>query len=253
MLVAGDTRSTAALEFRPRQLIDARLDKSLDHRDVGRPLSSARQSQGRGMITIVDYGTSNLGSMRNMLKKLGVKSTIASCPQVLDDAAKIIVPGVGSFDAGMKKLTESGMLEVLTRKATVEKVPVLGVCLGMQLMTRGSEEGRLSGLGWIDGKTVGFRRDVDPGIRIPHMGWNSVQASKKSAVLEGLQSAPRFYFAHSFFVSLVDSQDLLLEAAYGSQSFAAAFEKDNLVGVQFHPEKSHRYGMLLIRNFAEST
>jgi glutamine amidotransferase len=203
------------------------------------------------MITIVDYGTSNLGSMQNILKKVGATSKIAASPEDLRDAKKIIVPGVGSFDAGMKKLQQSGMVPLLNDKVLVERVPTLGVCLGMQLMTGGSEEGELAGLGWIEAQTLRFDQQSDPGLKVPHMGWNQVTTVKTSALTAEFPPEPRFYFAHSFYVSCKSQDDVLLKASYGAGTFTAAFQKDNLMGAQFHPEKSHRFGMLFLRNFVE--
>lgn len=203
------------------------------------------------MITIVDYGTSNLGSMANMLRKLGHASSIASTPAQLENASKIIVPGVGSFDAGMRKLAESGMIPMLTQKVIEQKVPTLGVCLGMHLMTRSSEEGVLPGLGWLPAATVRFDQVAEPNLRVPHMGWNLVHAAKESPLIAAMPEDTRFYFAHSFFVKLDTPADLLLEARYGASSFAAAVARDNIMAGQFHPEKSHRFGMWLLKNFAE--
>lgn len=203
------------------------------------------------MITIVDYGTSNLGSMSNMLRKIGHPSRIASSPDALEDASKIIIPGVGSFDAGMRKLQESGMIPALNRKVMEQRVPTLGVCLGMQLMARRSEEGELPGLGWLPAEAVRFDQIAQPDLRVPHMGWNEVSAAKDSPLIADMSEETRFYFAHSYFVQLDDPGDLLLEARYGSSGFAAAVARDNILAGQFHPEKSHRFGMWLLKNFAE--
>lgn len=202
------------------------------------------------MITIVDYGTSNLGSMRNMLKKIGAQCIVASSPEHILSASKIIIPGVGAFDAGMRKLRQSGLVDALNEKALVEKVPVLGVCLGMQLMTRGSEEGELPGLGWLDAETVRFDQKADPDLRVPHMGWNLV-APAKQTLFAAAEGELRFYFAHSYFVRPRDPDDVLFEAHYGSHRFAAAVQTGNIVGAQFHPEKSHRFGIDFLRNFVE--
>lgn len=203
------------------------------------------------MITIVDYGTSNLGSMQNMLKKIGASSKIAASPQDLEDATKIIVPGVGSFDAGMKKLKQSGMIPALNKKAIVERVPTLGVCLGMQLMTESSEEGELPGLSWIEARTVRFDQSLDPNLKVPHMGWNEVSPAKPSAFTAQFPLRARFYFAHSFHVMCRSAEDVLLTFAYGANIYAAAFQRGNLMGAQFHPEKSHRFGMTFLKNFVE--
>lgn len=203
------------------------------------------------VITIVDYGTSNLGSMRNMLKKVGVASKIASVPQDIADATKIIVPGVGAFDAGMRKLQQSGMVPALNQKVLMDRVPTLGVCLGMQLMTEGSEEGELAGLGWIEARALRFDQASDPTIKVPHMGWNEVTAVKPSGLTEQFPSGARFYFAHSFHVICRKADDVLLTFAYGANTFTAAFQRGNLMGAQFHPEKSHSFGMALLKNFVE--
>jgi glutamine amidotransferase len=203
------------------------------------------------VITIVDYGTSNLGSMQNMLRKIGTASRIAASPHDLEDATKIIVPGIGSFDAGMNKLQQSGMIPVLNRKVLVERIPILGVCLGMQLMTESSEEGELPGLGWIEAQTLRFDQRSDPGLKVPHMGWNEVIPAKPSALIAEFPSEARFYFAHSFYVKCKSAEDVLLRFSYGANTFAAAFQRGNLMGAQFHPEKSHRFGMAFFRNFVE--
>jgi imidazole glycerol-phosphate synthase subunit HisH len=203
------------------------------------------------VITIVDYGTSNLGSMRNMLKKIGAASRIASVPQDLEGATKVIVPGVGAFDAGMRKLQQSGMVPALNRKVQVERVPTLGVCLGMQLMTEGSEEGELAGLGWIEARAQRFDQASDPDIKVPHMGWNEVTTVKPSGLTVQFPPEARFYFAHSFHVICRKAEDVLLTFAYGANTFTAAFQRGNLIGAQFHPEKSHSFGMALLKNFVE--
>jgi imidazole glycerol-phosphate synthase subunit HisH len=203
------------------------------------------------VITIVDYGTSNLGSMQNMLKKIGIPSKIAASAHDLQDATKIIVPGVGSFDAGMRKLRESGMIPVLNQKVLVERIPTLGVCLGMQLMTESSEEGELPGLSWIAAQTLRFDQRSDPTLRVPHMGWNEVIPAKASLLITDFPPEARFYFAHSFYVMCKSAEDVLFRVSYGKNTFAAAFQRGNLMGAQFHPEKSHRFGMTFLKNFAE--
>lgn len=205
----------------------------------------------RPVITIVNYGTSNLGSMRNMLKKVGAGCKIASVPQDLADATKIIVPGVGAFDAGMRKLQQSGMVAALNQKVLEERVPTLGVCLGMQLMTEGSEEGELPGLGWVQADARRFNQASQPDIKVPHMGWNDVTEVKPSALMVEFPPQPRFYFAHSYHVVCHKPEDVLLTFVYGAKTFTAAFQCENLLGAQFHPEKSHRFGMALLRNFVE--
>lgn len=203
------------------------------------------------MIGIVDYGMGNLGSIRNMLKKVGAACEITSDPQRLAQASKLILPGVGAFDAGMARLDEAGLTPVLHQLVLERRMPVLGICLGMQLMTRGSEEGRRPGLGWIDATTVRFEPPPADKLKVPHMGWNVVQPCRPSALLEGAEAEERFYFVHSYFVRCSDPADVLLRAHYGAP-FDAAFERGNVMGVQFHPEKSHKFGLRLLSNFARA-
>jgi glutamine amidotransferase len=202
-------------------------------------------------ITIVDYGIGNVGSIQNMLKKIGVRSVVTSSSEEILRATKLILPGVGAFDAGMDTLARSGLVDALNRKALQEKTPVLGLCLGMQLMTRGSQEGSLPGLGWVKADTVKFDASATPGLKVPHMGWNRVAPAKKGPILTDYPTDARFYFVHSYYVRCEDRTDPLLSTEYGEVSFDAAFQHQNLIGVQFHPEKSHRYGMWLLKNFAE--
>jgi glutamine amidotransferase len=200
------------------------------------------------MIIIVDYGMGNLSSIANMLKKSGSPATIASDPQIVRDAEKLVLPGVGAFDSGMKNLADRGLIDPLNRAVLERKVPVLGLCLGMQLMTRRSEEGRLPGLGWIDAETVRFRL-ADPQLKVPHMGWNTMRFAKSSALACGLADDARFYFVHSYHLICADDSDALGRTIYGYE-FVSAIERTNIFGVQCHPEKSHRFGMQLLRNFS---
>jgi imidazole glycerol-phosphate synthase subunit HisH len=202
------------------------------------------------MIIIIDYGMGNVGSIRNMLKALGSESSVSADLDVIRSAKKLILPGVGAFDAGMNQLQQHDLRETLNEAVLERRVPILGICLGMQLMTRRSDEGVMPGLGWVDAEVVRFDRAVDPRLKIPHMGWNTVQPSKDSALLSGLTGEQRFYFVHSYRVRCAVRSDVLLTSEYGIQ-FDAAFEVDNIMGVQFHPEKSHRFGMSLLRNFVE--
>jgi len=200
------------------------------------------------MIYIVNYGMGNLGSVLNMLKYIGVSSKIVVDPVVLEKAEKILLPGVGSFDQAMKRIKESGFLEVLNHKAITEKTPILGICLGMQLLTYGSEEGKLSGLGWINSETIRFPRNN--GLKVPHMGWNVVYPSTDSPLTKKLPEESRFYFVHSYYVKVANEENSILKTDYGI-NFDAAIQKENIYGVQFHPEKSHKFGMQLLKNFAE--
>jgi imidazole glycerol-phosphate synthase subunit HisH len=202
------------------------------------------------MISIVNYGLGNLGSIFNMLKKIGVASGIVTTPEEINQATKLILPGVGHFDRAMERLQYSKFREALDRKALIDKIPVLGICLGMQLLTRGSEEGTLPGLGWIPGATVRFRPPPESKIKVPHMGWNLVERSSPSPLTDGFSAEFRFYFVHSYYVQVDDPRHSILRAHY-DVVFDAAIQKDNVLGVQFHPEKSHRYGMKLLENFAK--
>jgi imidazole glycerol-phosphate synthase subunit HisH len=199
------------------------------------------------VITIVDYGMGNLGSILNMFKRIGASARITADPAALRDAEKILLPGVGAFDAAMKRINSSGLREVLERKARTERVPLLGICLGMQLLTRGSEEGTEPGLGWIAADTKRF--PSLPGLKVPHMGWNLVQPAQPHALTRDLPPEPRFYFVHSYHVQADNAADRLLRTHYGVD-FDAAIAHDNIMGAQFHAEKSHRFGMALLGNFA---
>ncbi len=199
------------------------------------------------MVTIVDYGVGNLGSIANMIKKIGYESIITSSSKEIEKAEKLILPGVGSFDNGIKNLREFGLIEILNQKVLKDKVPILGICLGMQLMTKSSEEGILPGLGWVDAKT---KRFISPTLKIPHMGWNIVNHHKKSKLFDELESEKRYYFVHSYYVEIETGEELLTTSPYIVE-FTSSFEKNNIIGVQFHPEKSHQFGMKILKNFIE--
>ena len=201
------------------------------------------------MITIVNYGMGNLGSMLNMFKRIGVKACIEAGPEAIRQAEKLVLPGVGAFDAAMQRINDLvGLRDVLDYKALTEQVPVLGVCLGMQLLTRGSEEGALPGLGWIQGATHRFPREA--GLKVPHMGWNIAHCATPSKLTTGVGVEPRYYFVHSYCVAVDDPADSIMRTHYGLD-FDSAIGRDNIYGVQFHPEKSHKFGMQLLKNFAE--
>lgn len=199
------------------------------------------------MISVVNYGVSNVGSMLNMMKKIGIEAQSISTPQEIARATKIILPGVGAFDHGMKTLSDLGLTEPIKNRVR-EGIPLLGVCLGMQMLGTGSEEGRVAGMGLIQGRCVRFHADGANGIRIPHMGWNELVPRHESALLDGLDRA-RFYFVHSYHFVCDNTSDELASSRYGVD-FTAAVHRDNVWGVQFHPEKSHRFGMTLLKNFA---
>lgn len=200
------------------------------------------------MITIVDYGMGNLGSLVNIFRRIGVPACAESDPERIEAAEKLILPGVGAFDAAMERIGEvAGLRDVLDRKALVDKIPVLGVCLGMQLLTNGSEEGKRPGLGWIAGKAHRF--PAGTGLKVPHMGWNNVIAMQENALTRGLGGELRYYFVHSYHVRAEDRANAMMQTSYGLD-FDSGICRDNIFGLQFHPEKSHRFGMSILKNFA---
>ena len=201
------------------------------------------------MITIIDYGMGNLGSIINMLGKIGVEAVSTSKIEDIEKARKIILPGVGSFDTAINNLNKLGLMTVLNKKVTEERIPTLGLCLGMQLLTEKSEEGKLPGLGWIRGRTIRFK--FEDNLKIPHMGWNTINIKKRSPLLRGLDNGSRFYFVHSYHLVCDDEKDILATADYGYE-FPTVVERKNVLGVQFHPEKSHKFGMKLLENFAKN-
>lgn len=198
-------------------------------------------------ITIVDYGLGNLASIANILKKIGVSSEITGDKSIISKAKKLILPGVGSFDYGISSLKSLGLDSILEEKVLIQKTPILGLCLGFQLMTKGSDEGSQKGLGWFDAKCVKFKVDTNE-YKIPHMGWNFVKSVKESVLTEGF-GAMKFYFVHSYHIAHEQKEDIILTANY-SYEFTCGMQKENIYGVQFHPEKSHKYGMQLFKNFA---
>jgi len=202
------------------------------------------------MITIIDYKTGNLGSIQNILKRIGEESVITSDKDEIARATKLILPGVGAFDTGMRNLMELDLIDILNEKVLIEKTPVLGICLGMQLLSEGSDEGSLPGLGWINGKTMRFNFINSMEYKNPHMGWNFVRQHKTSNLLNDMFPESRFYFVHSYFFKANDPADILTSTTY-EIDFTSAIEKGNILGVQFHPEKSHKFGKKLLKNFVD--
>lgn len=202
------------------------------------------------MIVIIDYDMGNVGSIANMIKHVDGKSTISNDKAVIESATKLILPGVGAFDTGMHNIEHLGLLDVLNKKVLVDKTPILGICLGMQLLGKRSEEGTRAGLGWIDAETVRLPSSTPdiPKLRIPHMGWNNATPTKSEKLLEGITETPRFYFVHSYHVVCNDPQDVLTKTTYGIP-FTSAVSRHNILGTQFHPEKSHSFGIKLFHNF----
>jgi imidazole glycerol-phosphate synthase subunit HisH len=205
------------------------------------------------VITIVDYGIGNLGSIYNMFKKIGINSKITCDPDEINKAEKLVLPGVGAFDHGMQNLMSKGIIQVLNEKVLGQKIPILGLCLGMQLFTRKSEEGILPGLGWIDAETIAFRKqELDLTFRVPHMGWNYVQIQRESPFFDPEEQQPRFYFVHSYHVVCFQQSDVIGVTNYG-YPFVSFIQHGNIIGTQFHPEKSHKFGMRLLKQFGEAT
>ena len=197
---------------------------------------------------IIDYGMGNLGSLANMLKKIRTPAKISSDVKDIESAEKLILPGVGSFDHGMQKLRELNLTDILNKKVVVDKTPILGICLGMQMFTKTSEEGAQQGLGWVDANTVKFKANKDSSLKIPHMGWDTLDIKKSHFLLQGTDNNAMYYFVHSFHIVCNRSEDVLSTSHYG-YDFVSSFAKGNIIGVQFHPEKSHKYGMKLLENF----
>jgi imidazole glycerol-phosphate synthase subunit HisH len=202
------------------------------------------------MITIIDYKTGNIGSIHNMLKKIGEESVITSQKDDIANATKLILPGVGAFDTGMKNLRDLDLIDILNRKVLVDKVPVLGICLGLQLMSNRSEEGVLPGLGWINAETMRFKFINTAEYKIPHMGWNFVSLKKESPLFDRMFPDARFYFVHSYYLNVLAPDNILASTRYEFE-FSSAIEKGNISGVQFHPEKSHKFGMKLLKNYVD--
>jgi glutamine amidotransferase len=205
------------------------------------------------MIVIVDYRMGNPGSIANMCRRLGIAATISGDLAVIAAAERLILPGVGHFAHCVASIDALGLRPVLAHKAQVERRPILGICMGMQVMTRRSDEGAGDGLGWVDGEVRPFTFPLDPMSetpKIPHIGWAYVAPATPHPLLDGLGDAPRFYFVHSFHVECRRPEDILLHSAYGGRVFTSAIARGNIAGVQFHPEKSHNFGMILLRNFA---
>ncbi|MCB0489359.1 MAG: imidazole glycerol phosphate synthase subunit HisH [Cyclobacteriaceae bacterium] len=197
------------------------------------------------MVVIVDYGVGNLMAIQNIIKKVGGRSIISSDLGIIKSAKKLILPGVGSFDYCANQLQHRGLIPILEEQVFVHKKYILGLCVGAQLMTKTSEEGKMSGLGWLRASTRRFDRAHVP--IIPHMGWADVIFSK-SDLTKDLEHDARFYFVHSYHFVFEDQTQVLGTAKFGYE-FACAFQHENIFGVQFHPEKSHRYGMVLFKNF----
>jgi imidazole glycerol-phosphate synthase subunit HisH len=199
---------------------------------------------------VVDYSTGNINSVRRTLARIGAHVCVSSLASDIAEAHKIILPGVGHFARAMEKLHDLNLVDALNEAVLVKRKPVLGICLGMELMAKTSEEGDSFGLGWFDAETIRFRLPDTTKYKVPHMGWNGVSFKKNSRLTEGVDESSEFYFAHSYYLRAHNKADLLFETEYGI-TFPAALEKDNIFAVQFHPEKSHDAGARLLKNFLE--
>lgn len=202
------------------------------------------------MIGIVDYGLGNVSAFANTYRRLGIAASPVSTEAELVNAERLILPGVGAFDWAMERLDRSGMRDALCKRVLIDRIPVLGVCVGMQMMADRSEEGSRAGLGWISGSVERFRDDwFDQATHLPHMGWNDVEPALGEPLFAGMDAAPRFYFLHSYYFRPAAPRSVIGKSNYGVE-FASAVRKDNVWATQFHPEKSHSWGVALLRNFA---
>jgi len=201
------------------------------------------------MIVIIDYGMGNLRSVQKAFERIRVPATISSNANDIKTADKLVLPGVGHFERGISNLKDRGLFELLNELVQDKKKPILGICLGMQLMTEFSEEGNCNGFGWLKAKTQKFSFKSN-GLKIPHMGWNNLSIKNSDTLFKDITTDNFFYFVHSYYVSCDNETDILTETSYGN-GFVSSFQSGNIFGCQFHPEKSHDKGLQLLKNFAE--
>ena len=202
------------------------------------------------MITIIDYGVGNVLAFQNVFKRLSIPSKIAKCENDLMGSSKLILPGVGHFDYTMSQLNNSGMRDRLDELVLKEKIPVIGICVGMQMMAKKSDEGTLDGLCWIDANVKKFdEATINHHTKLPHMGWNDVKPNENHPLFKGLEQQAIFYFLHSFYFKCSNEENSISKTDYGI-NFSSSIQHDNIYGIQFHPEKSHSYGERLLKNFA---
>lgn len=198
------------------------------------------------MLVIVNYGAGNIGSLLNMCKNIGIPAVMSDEKDVISEATHLILPGVGAFDYCKKKLDSSNLIPVLEERVLKKEIPILGICVGMQLLSNSSEEGEEKGLGWITAETI--KITTRGGLKVPHMGWNKVQVSNPNPLFSGLDQNARFYFVHSYHVRCQERENAVAQAHYGIE-MDVSINLENIYGVQFHPEKSHDYGKKLLSNF----
>lgn len=207
-------------------------------------------SESSAAVCVVDYGSGNIQSVIRMLEKGGGKASRISTPAEVRNARALILPGVGAFDHGMSELAARGLDDALSRVVDEGRAPILGICLGMQLMCKGSEEGSMPGLGWFDARATRFPDCGQTGLPVPHMGWNTLNGIRENVLLPQGCEEQRFYFVHSYRIHCNDQDDIVATCNYGDE-FVAAFQRGRLFGVQFHPEKSHRFGLAMMRRFVQ--
>ncbi len=201
------------------------------------------------MIVIIDYGMGNLRSVQKAFERIKVPVLITSDKTEIHKAAKIVLPGVGNFERGIANLKSNALFDTLNEAVNENKIPILGICLGMQLMTEYSEEGNVEGFGWVKARTKKFVFD-GAGLKIPHMGWNNINVVRDSPMTNNISPDNLFYFVHSYYVTCKNQGDVLANTNYGV-SFVSSFQKENIYGCQFHPEKSHDAGLKMLKNFSE--
>ena len=205
------------------------------------------------MIAVIDYGMGNLGSIRNMFSRIGIASVVTSSSDDIERAEKLVLPGVGSFDQAMDSLERLGLALVLNKLVIERRKPILGICLGMQLMSTRSEEGTKNGFGWLNAETVRFRfTDHTSSYRVPHMGWNSLDIIRPNWLFSSQPYDARYYFVHSYHVQCRTEENVIAKTTYG-MAFHSAIVRENIVGLQFHPEKSHKFGMKVLQRFAHNS